>query len=132
MTGPLDGGSGILRLFASGPIQQTQCLTTYFYRKSLEPLISQTIQQLAIGLLTQVKAAEAEELVWGVCPFILQAKSKADGVRVEKLKKEPANGDAATSAMVDRFSAIKVLKNAAHGLVARMVSRDHIGLSKHG
>jgi len=37
----------------------------------LKRLFCQPVQQLAIGLLAYVKAAEPEELVWGMCPLIL-------------------------------------------------------------
>jgi len=52
-------------------------------------------KQLAICLLTALKAAEAEELVRGMRFLILQAKGEDDGVDTEVLKEEAANRDGA-------------------------------------
>ena len=63
--------------------------------RALKRLLGQPEQQLAIGLLAALKAADAEELVRGVRFLILEAKGEDDGVDPEVLKEEAANRDGA-------------------------------------
>ena len=76
------------------------------------------MQQLAIGLLAALKAAEAEELVRGMCSLILQPKGEADSIDAEVLKEEAANRDGAAGADVVRPFVIQLFVHGACGFVA--------------